>query len=350
MLLAHQSKNPNLYLPGLTPEGRPRFLLNVPGAWDNMRADQGRGGPGDAYLDELCRTLLHNSPGGMAGLAILDTIDNATGLVLARDISHNVETDNFFNNQALKIFGSAAYTPTQGQYLAISTATASVAQNGATVATTTYNATTGYPVVAGGAASLITGIASSTFKAAATVDGLLQNTGNAAAGVPSITGGKYPGSDNTFGTGIIIGYGTPNAEVANGSTTTSTATAIFLSGSSTSQTNYALVNAHANGDFVVAGPSCKDGPTAAPTGAQISTAIAGSATAGSGVGNRKMQLQFTFTTSGGFTAASYTDLWVITVSTTGAWTAATVPFAHTVNAPQVLNSSQSIQATYLAIF
>jgi hypothetical protein len=62
-----------------------------------------------------------------------------------------------------------------------------------------------------------------------------------------------------------------------------------------------------------------------------------------------MQLQFTFIMSGGCTAASYTDLWVVTVSTTGAWTAASKAFAHAVNAPQVLNSSQSIQAKYVVL-
>jgi|GEM_PF-5534646 len=360
MLLQHQSKHDNLYLPGLAPDGGPRTLVHIPGYWHNQLSNQHAGGAGDAYEHELGRLLLQHGSGRMAGLARLDEVDARTGRVIKRVITHNVETDAFLNRVLAEFFGSTGDASAAahlnaggtwlGQYLSITPATATAATNGTVTVSSVFGAVTGYPVVSGGAAALVTGIASSTFKAAATVDGTLQNTGNAATGVPTLTGGKYPGSDNTFGTGIILGFGTANAEVANGSTTTSLAAQIFLSGSSTSQTNYTTLNAHASGDFVVAGPSSKDGPTTAPTGAQISTALVATYTAGAGVGNRKAQLQFTFTTAGGFTAGSYTDLWVINVSSTGSWTAANNAYAHVVNAPLTLNSSTNLQATYTAIF
>lgn len=315
----------NLYLPGLQPNGMPVTLVDLPGYWNKQRSEQARGGSGDAYIDEMARCV-NDYSGRMHGLVVMDQFSTRTGKVLARTITHNVETDTLINNM-LKLIGSTGASSSLGQYLGIDTATAAWQQSGSTISSGAQTAIT----VAGNTytAAIVTGNAAASFQAASSNNGTGQNVTT-----PGV--GAVP--DPVYGTGIIWSFGTANAETVSGTTGSTTATSIPI-------TSYTVAHTHTAGDWVVASPSTKDGPASAPAGLLLSTSITATYTTTAGVGNRKAQLVFTF--AAGSTPGLYTGLWVATFATVGAY-AASGCYAHVSTQQQTLNSSTGIQSTYIA--
>lgn len=324
MLIPTASKTPNLYLPGLLPDGTPRTLVDIPGYWSRHSSDQHRGGPGEIYLDEVASAAKESLNRPWLGLVQLDRISKETGKVIQRTLTHNVECDLLINNM-LKLLGSTGASSLLGQYLLIDTITAASQQTGGAI-NGASGAQTTIAVASGGAASLVAGNVSTSFLATASNVGTGQNV---------TTPGANP--DVVWGTGIIWSYGTANAEYVSGTTSASTGTAINI-------TSFTVLGGktHSATEWVVAGPSTKDNPTALPAGGVFSTAIVATYNSGAGIKNRTAQLQFTYNTS--TTPGSYTGIWVANAST---W-ATGVAYAHVVSSPQVVNTSTSLQVTYTA--
>jgi hypothetical protein len=318
----------SLIVPGLQPNGRPITLVDIPGFSRRASYDQRRGGACDVGLDELAACARASLGMPVVGIVQMDRHDRRTGKLLTRLLSHNVETDQAINNM-LKLFGSGGASSTLGQYIALDTATAASVMSGSTI-NTASGAQTTIAVVSGGAASAVAGNASTSFIAAASHDGTAQNV---------VTPGANP--DSVYGTGIIWSYGVPaNVEYVAGTVSASSATSINI-------TSYTVggSKSHVAGDYIVAGPSTKDGSSATtPAGITYSPAQAATYTTTAGIGNRKAALSYLFPTS--TPAASYTGIWIVTAVT---W-AANIGYAHVVASPQVINGSTTLTVTYTAIF
>lgn len=293
----------NLYLSGLTPDGRPKTLVQIPGYWARQLSDQARGGRGDAFLPDLLGLMRERV--GHAEVVVLDTVDNATGRVLERTITHNIVTDTGATNM-LKPFANTA--PALAPYLALDTASF-VAVASSTIASGT--ATSSIPVN------------SVAYSAVA---------GNAATN-PDNTTSAAPNSDPTTGGGLVWSYGTANAEtVSGGSQAASPLTALAIA-------SYTTAKAHNSGDNIVANPQTGDNPSAAPAGV-VYSASSPAALSGTGIGNRQAQYTYTFGTA--TPAGNYTGLWVVTSTT---W-AAGVGLTHLSFPAKNINSSTSLQVVY----
>ena len=327
------SLHQNLYLPGVLPDGTPRTLVDIPGYWGRTRSDQHRGGPGEAYEVDLSRTL-REAHGGMSALVMLDRIDHATGKVLSRTLTHNVETDTVINNM-LKLFGSSGAITTLGQYVALDTTTAWAVMSGGTINNASGAQTT--IVVAGNTFTgntLVSGNVAANWAAAASNNGTGQN----------VTTPGIAGPDAVYGTGINWSYGTSNAEWVSGVNAGSyTSTSLQIASFTVT-----AGKSHVAGDYVVAYPSTKDGPAAAPGGMFVNaTPATPTYTTTAGIGNRKVQLVSTCSSVGGFPSASYSGIWIVSFSTVGTYVS-TGTYAHISSTPQVLNATTSVQVTYTA--
>lgn len=326
----------NLYLPGLAPDGSPRTLVALDGFWQGQNSDQRRGGPGDAYLPELHDWLSDRL--GLSAVVILDQVrvrdDSGHKLrkpiVEKRILAHNVLTD--LGAQAM-LKGIYNANQTIGQYMVLDTNAATAQISTALTANTAYSSVS---VASGGNPSAVTGNKAAQFK---------NNTTSA-----NTTGTSAGSADPTTGGGVVLSYGTPNADYVSGeSGSASTATSIAFAAS------YTVDHAHAINDWVVANPQTGDGPTSLPGTAIMynSTAATNGATgtaspatvSGTGIGNRQaLWNALIFSTSS--TAGSYNNLWIVNQSTIAALTAAADYLNHLSFSPLTLNSSTQVSATY----
>lgn len=328
-MLLSPEMTPNLYLPGTLPDGTPRTLVELPGFWSKQASDQRRGGSGDAYLPELMDAV--SDAVGLHGIVRIDSIDvsnPAKPYIKRRILTHNVVTDN--GAQAL-LKGLFVANQTIAQYLVLNTTAATSQITSAITAGATT--VTSVSVASGGNAAAVTGNKAASY---------ISNT----TSTPS-NGSNGGAADPTTGGGIVLSYGTPNADYVSGSATQSSATAIAIASAT-------IFHAHAVNDWCVANPQTGDGPTSLPSSAIIynSTASTNAATgtaspatvSGTGIGNRQAQFAVTYGTSS--TAGSYSELWLATQSTIAALTAAADYVAHLSFSPSVLNSSTQISVTY----
>lgn len=322
------NKTPNLYLPGLRPDGTPRTLIELPGYWKNVGSQQARGGRGDAYLPELLSHLLDQA--GVAALVQLDQIDTATGRVLARTLTHNVVTDAGAQTM-LKGFGSGG-AGSLGQYMVLDIGSAASQVNSAITANASLTAG-GITVVAGGNAGTVAGNKAAAFNG--------NTTNTPCTGTAGIAGA----ADTVTGGGVVLGYGLGTADYVSASATM-TATNIGVAAGQ-------VKNAHALNEWVIALPQVTDGLTntfvsavmynsGSSTAGATGTALA-AAPSGTGIGLRQAQFIATFTTTS--TAGGYTGLWIVTAATLAATTAAGC-YTHLSFNPQTINGTTSLQVTY----
>lgn len=339
----HADQIANLYLPGLTPSGAPRTLVDASlGYWDQQASDQRRGGRGDAFLPELLDLMARRFRGavtkashprgwrdglGLATMIVLDQTDARTGAILQRTITANIVTDtgaqallNLYNTP-----GSA------GKYLVLHTDNATAVQTGSAI-NNASGAQTSIAVASGGSKGAV--------------------TANKAGSFISSTTGNAPTADTTTSGGIDWSYGTANSEIVSGSGTQSSAVAVAIS-------SYTVAGGktHSAGDFVVSRPQTGDAPTAAPAGAIIYNSGASTAGAtgtaavatisGTGIGNRQaLWSSLVFTTTS--TAGTYTGLAIVNFTTIAGWAAA--GFYNSLSFPgQVISSSQSLTLTSYSV-
>lgn len=156
-------------------------------------------------------------------------------------------------------------------------------------------------------------------------------------------------SDPTTGGGIVVSYGTANADYTSGETASaSTGTSIALLNAHT------FAHAHAINDYVVANPQTGDGPTSLPgtaimynsgssTNAATGTAIPATVS-GTGIGKRQALFSATFSSTS--TAATYNNLWIGNQSTIAALTAAADYLTHLSFSNMVISSSFAIAVSY----
>lgn len=326
MLLTHTAQE-NLYLRGLTRDGRPRMHVNFPDYWQNHRSEQAKGGPGEFYLEEAVKAARKATGAGAIGVVRVDTINSITGKLEERFIGHNIITD--VGAQALLQVLSNTL-PTKAPYLVLAQDVAAAQLSVATtlVATTSLSVTsTSGPLGVGGNPAFQTANAATTFQSNASNNGSKQNNNN--VGVVTAT----VGTDTTYGTGIIISFGTANAEGVQGTTAAQAAGTINI-------TSYTITKTHSINDWVFASPSATDNPTTNPSGAQFSTAITASPT-GSGIGSRQIQLIYTFA-AGTTPAGAYSSVYIANAVAF----AAGVGYAHAPITPANISSTNGAQITY----
>lgn len=399
----------NLYLPGLAPDGGPRTLVNVPGFWGGQSADQARGGPGDFYLPEVQRANMDRA--GVSALVQIDQIDVRSGKVVRRILTHNVLTDIGAQN-LLKALYTA--NQSLGQYFILDTNAATAQVNAtltanATATTTAItvvsggnpgavtgnkasnfknNATaniSGIPITLIGGApttpgtaicmetasnglvnavvtaagagygSAPTAFAPNYLGGSGAVMGTVTLSGGTLSTVPVTTAGTAytalgGSADPITGGGIVVSYGTANADYCSGETASaSTGTSIALLNGVT------WAHGHAINDWVVANPQTGDGPTSLPGTAVIFNSVAstngatGTSTlatvSGTGQGSRQaVWTAVNFNNSS--TPGSYNTLWIANVSTIAAISAASNFYNHLSFSPLTLNNANAIAVTY----
>ena len=321
MLLAHESKHENLYIPGLGRDGSPITHVAVPGFWQHHQSDQRRGGPGELYLAELFPIARQHSRKGPVGIVTV-TLRDGRGRIKSRDIVQNVLTD-LGANAMLQAGLTAA-----GRYLCMDTSVAA-AQLGAaasgTITTLTVVGTSG-GTASGGNPTFQTANAASTFQSNSSDTGIKQNNN-----APGVIGTFPAGLDTTYGTGIQVSFGTAQAEGVAGSTTSNTTTNINV-------TSYTVTKTHSINDWVLAMGSTADNPTTAPTGPVYSTVLTPTPS-GTGIGNRAQLFTYTFSS---ITVGTYTGGWLLTATS---W-ASGIALARFSMTPKYVGSSDSVTINY----
>src|ERR1035437_4767932 len=327
VLLPHQSKTPNLYLPGLAPDGHPRTHICLPGVWGNLQTEQLRGGHGEVVMPVLLLVVRQGYLKGRATVVVFDVINAETALVESRCITSNIITD-LGAVASLGVFSHNS--PVGANYLALDQSVAAVTLNGTitpgaqTALTVSATGASGY---SGGAPSYQAANAASTFQANASNTGIKQNNNN--AGVVSAT----VGLDTLYGTGITVSLGTSNAEGVAGSVTANSATNVNI-------TSYVTTKTHTSGDWVVANGSTSDNPGSAPAGIQFSTAVT-AVPSGFGIGGRSVVLTYTFV-QGTITPGQYSGGWL----TTAAASASGIWYGRFVLSPQAVSNNAGCSISY----
>lgn len=138
----------------------------------------------------------------------------------------------------------------------------------------------------------------------------------------------------TAGGGVIVSYGTANAEgYSPTGTNAQGATAIAV----TSQTAAA---AHAINDYITENPKVADNPSSVSNSTDSGALSSGAFSfSGAGAGNRQVAIAFTFPTSS--PAGAYTDAYTSNAGTIAAGTTA----SHLIVPPQTINSTTSLSFT-----
>lgn len=191
----------------------------------------------------------------------------------------------------------------------------------------------------GSAVSIYNQIAITTAAGVTTLQSALTN---GQSGITSLTVAALPGTIAS-GTTLTLGAG-------SGTTQNVTTSALASAGAtSISVTSFTASAAFAIGTNVAPNPTTSDNPSSLSGTVSYSGALsAGAFTfSGTGAGNRQVQVQYTFSTTGSpaATAANYTEAWLVNtnpVSGTGQ-TAVHLIFS----AAQAISSSSQLQCTII---